>query len=163
MIAIIMGVSGSGKSTIGKLLGEKLGCSFHDADDFHPPANIEKMRVGIPLNDTDRMPWLNAIRQFMLVHIREGKSAIIACSALKNSYREILLKDEKQVHFFHLKGNFDLIKERLEHRSGHFMNPKLLESQFATLEDPGEECDVLVNQTPEEIVEDILQRLRKSA
>ncbi|MDB6055024.1 MAG: gluconate kinase [Verrucomicrobiales bacterium] len=162
MIAIIMGVSGSGKSTVGKLLGEKLGCSFHDADDFHPPANIEKMRAGIALNDTDRMPWLNAIREFMLSRLKEGKSAVIACSALKNSYREILLKDNSEVHFFHFKGNFDLIIERLEHRSGHFMNPKLLESQFATLEDPGEECDVSVDRSPEAIVQDILQRLTKA-
>jgi gluconokinase len=159
MILILMGVTGSGKSTLGKLLSERLGWSFHDADDFHPASNIAKMRQGIPLNDDDRRPWLLAIQKFMREALAEGRNAIIACSALRASYRELLLAGDPGVRFVHLKGNRDLIRDRLESRQGHFMNPKLLDSQFQTLEEPDSSWAVEVNQPPEAIAAEIEKRL----
>ncbi|MFN7139341.1 MAG: gluconokinase [Limisphaerales bacterium] len=159
MILILMGVSGCGKTTIGKLLSCELGWEFHDGDDFHPVANVEKMKSGIPLNDEDRKPWLLTIREFMLKCIAGNKSVIIACSALKNSYREMLLAGHEQVAFIHLKGNKDLIAQRLQERKGHFMNPKLLDSQFNTLEEPTGAITIEVAESPEKIAAQIRQQL----
>ena len=156
-----MGVSGSGKSTIGKLLSERLGIPFYDSDQFHPPANIQKMSAGIPLNDDDRQPWLQAIHDFVLQELPTG-SLIIATSALKQSYRDLLDGDldRNQVQWIFLHGAFDLLYERIANRKGHFMPESLLQSQFDTLEIPHNEALAIdVAQTPEEIVDEILSRL----
>ncbi|MFH7029784.1 MAG: gluconokinase [Heteroscytonema crispum UTEX LB 1556] len=135
MIILVMGVSGSGKTTIGKLLAESLHCEFSDADSFHSPENIEKMRHGIPLNDLDRMPWLLAMQQSIQQWLQENKNVVLACSALKASYRQFLLLDDERVKLVYLKGSFELIQKRLQGRHNHFMGQKLLKSQFDALEE----------------------------
>jgi gluconokinase len=134
-----MGVTASGKSTVGKLLAQQLGWSFFEGDDFHSPENIGKLRCGEPLNDEDRKPWLEAIREVIRGAIARGENAVIACSALKASYRKMLQIDE-QVSFVYLKASIALIQERLKNRVGHFMNPHLVQSQFDTLEEPTRPC-----------------------
>ncbi len=156
MILILMGVTGSGKSTIGETLAARLGWEFRDADDFHPSANVEKMRAGIPLKDEDRWPWLGAIRDYAKARLQDSQSSIIACSALKQIYRDVLRVDGEKIHFVHLKGTPEVIQERLALRRGHFMNPKLLQSQFETLEEPGEAFTVDIRATPGEIAQNII-------
>jgi gluconokinase len=146
-----MGVSGSGKTTVGRRLAEELGWRFYDADDFHPPANVAKMAGGIPLNDADRQPWLESLRALIRDCLERGESAVLACSALKASYRDYLLLDAR-VKLVYLKGDPELIRRRLEKRSGHFMRTEMLESQFAALEEPGQESHVDISATPAEIV-----------
>lgn len=158
MIIMVMGVTGCGKTTVGSLLSERLGCGFSDADGFHPAANVEKMRVGIPLVDEDRWPWLAALRQAIDDWQAAGKSHVFACSALKNAYREIL-SPKRDVIFVFLKGSADVIRPRLLARQGHYMNPALLESQFNTLEEPSDALTIDIDQTPDEIVEATLARL----
>jgi gluconokinase len=136
MILILMGVTGSGKTTIGSKLARELGWEFHDGDNFHSSSNIAKMKQGIPLTDEDRLPWLLAIQEFMKQCLKRGRNVIIACSALKKEYRKLLLMGEPGVQFVHLKGSIDIIRDRMEKRKGHYMNPKLVDSQFATLEEP---------------------------
>lgn len=156
-----MGVSGSGKSTIGKLLSERLNIPFYDSDRFHPPANIEKMSAGIPLNDHDRQPWLQAIHDFVVQELPTA-SLIIATSALKQSYRDLLNGDldRNQVQWIFLHGAFDLLYERIANRKGHFMPESLLQSQFDTLEIPQHDTIAIdVDQTPEQIVNEIISRL----
>jgi len=140
----VMGVSGSGKSTVAEALGERLGWRFEDGDSFHPASNVEKMKAGHPLTDEDRWPWLNAIADEIERVCRSGQHVIIACSALKHTYRDVLLRGRDDVRFVFLKGTKELIAERLAHRKGHFMPPGLLASQFATLEEPGPEERALV-------------------
>ena len=135
MVIILMGVTSSGKTTVGRLLAAELGYHFYDADDFHPRANIDKMRRGIPLDDADRLPWLETLRDLVRRCLTENTDAVLACSALKEVYRRYLLVDS-QVTLVYLKADQDLIRQRLQQRQGHFMNPALLESQFATLEEP---------------------------
>ena len=159
LIIILMGVSGSGKTTIGRLLAGELGWIFYDGDDFHPEANIEKMKRGIALSDNDREPWLAALQQLILNLIRNNQSAIIACSALKKSYRDILVKDKENVVFVYLKGNYDLIHKRLLERKGHFFDKKLLESQFETLEEPEGVLTIDTAQEPIVIVNKIRREL----
>lgn len=158
-----MGVSGAGKSTIGRLLAQRLHCGFGDGDDFHPPANVAKMRSGTPLTDEDRRPWLLAIQQYMRTTEAAGQSAVIACSALKESHRALLLHGEPWVQFIHLQGSRELLAQRLGGRSGHFMPATLLDSQLATLEPPPDALVVEVGPTPEEIVTEILARLDQKA
>ncbi|HEY0405474.1 MAG TPA: gluconokinase [Pyrinomonadaceae bacterium] len=158
MVVVLMGVTGSGKTTIGRELSAELGWSYYDADDFHPRANVEKMRAGIPLDDADRIPWLETLRSLILGLIARGESAVLACSALKASYREYLLADES-VRLIHLQGDYQLIQQRLSGRRGHFMNPALLDSQFATLEAPEPDVRVDISQSPAEIVKIIRGRL----
>lgn len=163
MIVIVMGVAGSGKTTIGRLLAEEIGCHYYDGDDFHPASSIEKMANGVPLTDEDREPWLASLRSLIDNHIQQGKHAVIACSALKRSYRERLGSQLDMVQFVFLKGNYDTIWERLRKRKDHFMKPELLRSQFDALEEPTE--DVLVRDVeddPEEIVASILKSLKAS-
>lgn len=136
MIVVIMGVTGSGKSTVGSRLASDLGWPYYDADDFHPPENVERMQSGVPLTDAHRQPWLQAIRRRMDEVITRGQSAVIGCSALKASYREVLGAGDENVHFVYLRGDEALLAERLRHRVGHFMNPRLLGSQLETLEEP---------------------------
>ncbi|PYS80122.1 MAG: gluconate kinase, partial [Acidobacteria bacterium] len=134
MVIILMGVSGSGKTTIGRRLADELGWKFYDGDDFHPRANVEKMAHGVPLDDEDRAPWLESLRDLIRSCLVRGESAVLACSALKRSYRQYLLIDEN-VMLVYLKGDYELIEERLEGRSEHFMKPKMLDSQFDALEE----------------------------
>ncbi len=136
MVIIVMGVTASGKTTVGTVLAEALRWPYFDADDFHPPSNVAKMASGVPLTDADRAPWLAALRA-RIVEIRSaGEHAVFGCSALKAAYRETLAAGDPDVRFVHLHGSEALLAERLRHRVGHFMNPELLESQLATLEPP---------------------------
>jgi gluconokinase len=157
MVIVLMGVAGSGKTTVGTLLARELGWRFYDADDFHPRANVEKMARGVPLDDADRLPWLEVLRGLIGGCLERGEGAVLACSALKESYREHLLVDDR-VKLVYLKGDFALIQERLEGRRGHYMKPGMLGSQFAALEEPGQALQVDVASPPEEIVKTIRSR-----
>lgn len=151
MIILLMGVSGVGKTTIGQALAQELGWPFADADDFHPAANVAKMRAGIPLDDADRAPWLQALHDAIVGWIAAGKSVVLACSALKESYRQQLLVG-REVRLVFLHAGFDLVSQRLEARHGHYMNPGLLRSQFDTLEVPQDAIGVDVSASVPEIV-----------
>ncbi len=151
MAILIMGVSGSGKTTVGLKLAAALGWAFHDADDFHPAANVAKMSAGLPLDDVDRAPWLAAMRAAITSTLARGESAVFTCSALKEKYRDAVIADPARVKLVHLAGNFQLILERMRHRE-HFMRPEMLESQFRTLEAPGDALAVDIAQTPDQIV-----------
>lgn len=159
MVVILMGVSGSGKSTVGRKLADELGWSFYDGDDFHSVASIAKMSQGIPLTDEDRGPWLAALRAVVDHAIEEGENAVLACSALKASYRETLRGGHAGVVFVYLKADSRLIAERLEYRAGHYAKRDLLPSQIATLEEPEEAITVDASRTPEEVVAEIRERL----
>src|ERR1700757_4046123 len=135
MILVLMGVSGSGKTTVGKLLARELGWSFIEADDFHPASNIEKMRSGYPLTDEDRAPWLERLREQIERSLAAGQNAVLACSALKRKYRDCL-RVNSEVKSVFLRGDYALIEKQLRHRRGHFMKSALLRSQFADLEEP---------------------------
>jgi gluconokinase len=158
MIIVLMGVTGSGKTTVGRLLSEELGWQYYDADDFHSSANVSKMQQGIPLNDADRKPWLEALRGLISECLERNANAVLACSALKESYRKYLLIDER-VRLFYLKGDYALIRNRLSGRRNHFMNPQLLDSQFEILEEPEEESHVNASPSPSEIVKTIRSHL----
>ncbi|HTQ30148.1 MAG TPA: gluconokinase [Opitutaceae bacterium] len=155
MIILLMGVAGSGKTTVGRRLATGLGWSFADADDFHPPANIAKMSAGIPLTDGDRAPWLAAIRDHVEACLARGENAVVTCSALKESYRRIIVVDPARVKLVHLRGDFDLLLRRLDRRRDHFMKKDLLQSQFAALEPPREALVLDVARPPEKLVADI--------
>jgi len=159
MIIILMGVSGSGKTTIGRLLAQDLGWQFYDGDDFHPQANVDKMRRAIPLTDDDRDSWLTALRHQIDTLIDDHQSAVLACSALKQAYRDRLGGDRPEVHFIYLQGDYALIRQRLQKRQGHFMKADLLASQFDTLEEPEGVPAVDIAQAPEAIVGSIKQAL----
>ena len=152
MIVVVMGVSGSGKTTIGTLLAQRLGCEFLDGDDFHPPQNVAKMAAGTPLDDADRRPWLEGLN----AKLKSREHAVLACSALKQSYREILAKDIPLCRFVFLKGSLELIRARLRERQHRYMPASLLESQFATLEPPADALAVDIAQPPEHCVEQIV-------
>lgn len=157
-VIVIMGVSGSGKSKIGKLLSEHLDIPFYDGDDFHPKANVEKMASGTPLTDGDRKEWLIQLNKLAVDHKHNG--AIIACSALKKNYRSILRAGMgNSMVFVYLKGSFELIKSRLKKRKGHFMPLDLLKSQFDTLEPPFKAITVSIEKTPENIIKEIVNQL----
>jgi gluconokinase len=156
MIVVVMGVSGSGKSTVGLPLAERLGYPFFDADEFHPPENVAKMAAGTPLTDADRWPWLALLNGKM----KEQKNAVLACSALKQSYRDALTTGLKDCRFVHLRGSLELIRARLADRKHRYMPASLLESQFATLEPPAAALAVDIAQPPEHCVEQIAAALR---
>jgi gluconokinase len=160
---IVMGVCGCGKSLIGQALAQQLGGTFDDGDDFHPPANKAKMSAGIPLTDEDRWPWYAALRQRIL-DLRGGTSAhVIACSALKASYRQRLRGEDEpaQIAFLHLHGSRELIATRMAARKGHFMPPALLESQLATLEQTPDLITISIEPAPEAILANILTQLNR--
>lgn len=160
---VVMGVSGAGKSTVGRLIAARLDCPFRDADSFHPRANIEKMSRGEPLTDADRWPWLDAIAAWIAEHRAAGTTCVVTCSALKRVYRDIVTdKQRADVRLVYLKGGFDLIAARLAARTDHFMPPALLKSQFDTLEEPrGDERAITaeIDGTPEEIAEAVVRQL----
>jgi gluconokinase len=160
MILVVMGVVGAGKTTVGSLLAQKLGWQFADADDFHPAANVEKIRRGIPLDDSDRAPWLAALRNAMLHWNAERQDAVLACSALKRKYREELRVDG--VRFVYLKGDLELIERRLRTRTGHFASDSILKSQFEDLEKPDDAITVEIDRSPEAIVSEIIAKLKSS-
>ncbi len=158
MVVIIMGATGAGKTTIGTMLAARLKWEFADADNFHPPANIEKMSRGIPLTDADRAPWLEAMRKAILEWIAAGKNVVLACSALKRAYREEL-RPSPEVKIIYLKGNYALFAERIHHRHGHFAGEGILAGQFADLEEPDDAITIDAAKSPEEIVAEIGKRL----
>jgi gluconokinase len=160
MFVIIMGVSGSGKTTIARMLAQRLGWSFYEGDAFHPPANIAKMGAGVPLNDEDRLGWLEALATLIENKIRAGENGVVACSALKKSYRDVLRRyDRQKIKFVYLRGSYNVIFERMKSRGKHFMKPEMLQSQFATLEEPQGILTVDVTLTQEEIVQNIMEQL----
>jgi len=160
MILVLMGVSGSGKSTVGKILADQLGWTFVEADDYHPKANVVKMHGGQPLDDNDRRPWLAALRRRIDEACRTGENVVLACSALKHRYQDYLEQDDPPcVWYVYLEGSPELIRERLSARKGHFMNPNLLDSQFEALEPPEDAVRVNVAPTPEEIAAEIRRKV----
>ena len=161
MVIIIFGVSGAGKTTVGKLLACKLGWQFLEADDFHPAANIEKMRSGRPLTDEDRWPWLDSLRKQIEQLVFAGENAVLACSALKRAYRD-LLRVSDDVKFVFLRGDYALVEKQLRSRRRHFMNPDLLQSQFDDLQEPETDehaLTVALGRTPEGIADEIEAKL----
>jgi gluconokinase len=162
MVIIVMGVSGSGKTTIGQALADALDWRFSDADDFHSPENVEKMRSGIALTDEDRDPWLRAIRAAIEQWKRDEPGHVLACSALKENYREFLGENDPDVKFVYLQGGFELISQRLKERKSHFFNSALLRSQFDALEVPEDALVVDISKEPQEILRTILEAIKLS-
>ncbi|MFQ4140868.1 gluconokinase [Chlorogloeopsis sp. ULAP02] len=155
MIILVMGVAGSGKSTIGKLLADTLQWDFYDADNFHSPKNIEKMQRGIPLDDADRLPWLQDIQTAIKQWLEENQNVVLACSALKASYRQYFLIGDERIKLVYLKGTFELIQKRLQERTNHFMPANLLRSQLDILEEPAESLYIDISAPPDAIVQNI--------
>jgi gluconokinase len=158
MIVIVMGTTASGKTTIGSLLAERLGWEFVDGDDFHPAANVEKMKHGIPLTDADREPWLRALHDKIVQWSAEERDVVLACSALKQSYRDEL-RATRDVRFVYLKGSYELFSQRVLARKGHFAKQDLLASQFAALEEPTDAITVDAAPSPEQIVGEVRAQL----
>jgi len=165
LIAILMGVTGTGKSTVAHALVERTGWEFAEGDDYHSEANVAKMRAGVPLTDTDRVPWLATLHDILAGWVSGGKNGVMTCSALKQSYRNALEGGLPQgsVRFVLLEAPKKLLQDRLEHRTGHFMNPTLLDSQLATLEIPAHAIEIQVTDTPDaaaaEIVKQIVEQM----
>ena len=160
---LVMGVSGSGKSTIAEGVAKQLAWQYYDADDYHPQANIDKMASGNPLNDDDRLPWLEALHKLIKENLEQGRCCTLACSALKESYRDVLKQDGLAIVY--LQGEFDTIWQRMQARKGHYMKAEMLHSQFATLEEPSEDTALRVSlqNTPEIIVEAVIRDLNLEA
>jgi carbohydrate kinase (thermoresistant glucokinase family) len=162
-VIVVMGVASSGKTSLGERLAERLGWPFRDADSFHPPENVAKMSSGTPLTDEDRKPWLAAIAAWIDDLRTNGGNGIVTCSALKRAYREVIVGDRPDVTLVYLRGSRELVGERMAARQHHFMPPALLDSQFATLEEPGADEKPLVVQveaSKEAIVAQVLRELR---
>jgi carbohydrate kinase, thermoresistant glucokinase family len=159
MVILVMGTTGAGKSTVGKLIARRLGWTFLDADDFHPPANIEKMKHGIPLTDADRAPWLANIHSRLLQLAEGGRNAVLACSALKQSYRDTLSAglDFRTVY---LRGTYEEMRKHILARRGHFAGESILAGQFADLEEPTDALTLDVSGTPDEIAKRAIEKLQ---
>ena len=155
-----MGVSGSGKTSVGKALASELGWDFYDADDFHPPENISKMENGIPLTDADRAPWLDSLHELIESTLRRNRPGVLACSALKESYRQELLEGNHHVQLIYLKGNYELIWSRMSARKDHYMKPEMLKSQFDALEEPSDALAVDISLSVDEVVQEIFRHLK---
>jgi gluconokinase len=164
MILVLMGVSGVGKTTVGKLLSARIGWSFEDADDYHSEGSRRKMAAGIPLTDADRAPWLTALHERMVEYFQQGRNVVFACSALKQRYRERLAEGfaENEFRFVYLYAPASVIRERIQLRGHAFMNPNLLDSQMETIEEPSEAWTVSVAGSPEQSVDEILARLKET-
>ncbi|KJH71027.1 gluconokinase [Aliterella atlantica] len=160
MIVIVMGVSGSGKTTIGKQLAASLQWEFRDADTFHSPENVEKMRRGIPLSETDRLPWLKSLQTAIAEWLQADKNVVLACSALKQSYRQYLMLDSDRVKLVYLKGSYQLIYKRLQMRQNHYMSAELLNSQFDLLEEPADAISVDISAPTQVILQTIESALK---
>lgn len=156
---VLMGVSGCGKTSVGIALSKQLCWPFFDGDDFHPPENIAKMSKGVPLNDEDRNPWLANLNQLMTDHLRNERSLLLACSALKQNYRDQLVDGNPGTIFVHLQGDFDLIYSRMQDRPGHYMKAEMLHSQFETLEEPENALVIDIGQNLDSITEEIITQL----
>jgi len=153
---IVTGVSGCGKTSVGKALAQSLGWDFYDADDFHPPANVAKMASGIPLDDSDRAPWLAALHDLISFSLKADKPGVLACSALKERYRQQLMDENEGVQIVYLKGSYDLIWSRMENRTDHYMKPHMLKSQFDALEEPTNALTMDLAMSVDDIVEEII-------
>lgn len=160
MIIVLMGPCGCGKTTVGEYLNKQLGWSFYDADNYHSDANVEKMQNGIALTDADRKPWLKGLSSEIKKWNANNGNAILACSALKDIYRKMLGVDQKTVVTVFLEGSYDLLSERMKKRSGHYMDPNLLQSQLDTLEIPNDGFIVSIDQIPEKVAETIITSLK---
>lgn len=159
---IVMGVSGCGKTAVGKALAQSLGWDFFDADDFHPPANVAKMAGGIPLDDSDRALWLDSLHDLISSSLKANRPAVLACSALKEIYRQRLMDGNDYVRLVHLKGSYGLVWSRMIARAGHFMKPSMLQGQFNMLEEPVDAITEDIEQSVEEIVKKILAELNNT-
>jgi gluconokinase len=160
VVVILIGVAGAGKTTVGRILAARLGCGFYDADDLHPARNKEKMRRGVALTDEDRRPWLRAVRWLVEQCLACGRPAVIACSALRQAYRDVIIADPARVRLVYLKASEELIAQRLAHRTGHFFDPRLLHSQFDILEEPPDALMVDAAAAPERVADAIQSGLR---
>ena len=156
---VIMGVSGSGKTSVGKMLADTLDWTFFDGDDFHPTVNVEKMASGHPLNDDDRFPWLKRLRDLMTEENAKGDSVVVACSALKKSYRDILKETNPNLKIVFLDGTFELIETRMTKRDAHFMKAGMLKSQFETLERPINAIPINIDQSIEKLINEIIKSI----
>lgn len=159
MVIVVLGPMGCGKTTIGTLLAEKVGWNFADADDYHPEANKVKMGSGIPLDDSDREPWLEILKNLIDEHLHKDQGLVLACSALKGKYRDLLGIDDEKVHSVFLKGSLSLLEQRLKARSHEYMSNSLLQSQLETLEEPQSGCVVDIDDSPEGICKKIIKEL----
>ncbi len=156
---IVTGVSGSGKTSVGKVLAEHLKWDFYDADDFHPPENIVRMANGIPLDDSDRIPWLAALHHLIADSLLLNRPGVLACSALRERYRQQLLQGNDEVQLVYLKGSYDLIWSRMETRTDHYMKPHMLRSQFDALEEPSNALTVDISLSVEEILQFVIKQI----
>ena len=158
-VIVVMGVSGCGKSSVGKALAEYLGWDFFDADDFHPPENVVKMANGIPLDDSDRAPWLATLHDLISSDLTQNRTGVLACSALKERYRQQLLNGNPDVQIVYLKGSYELIWSRMENRTDHYMKPHMLQSQFNALEEPTNALTLDISRSVGEIVQEIISSM----
>jgi gluconokinase len=158
---IVMGVSGCGKTSVGKALAKSLGWDFYDADNFHPPENVAKMANRIPLDDSDRAPWLASLNKLVSSSLKADKPGVLACSALKERYRQQLMSGNNGVQIVYLKGSYELIWSRMEKRTDHYMKPHMLKSQFETLEEPANALTMDISMSLDDIAQELLKHMKE--